>query len=119
MNRLVSTSAGVFAAIGAAGLLKPSLVPSAYGGIAQTANARSEIRGVYGGATLATAALLLTSPTAALPVSVITGGMAAGRLAGLALEMQRPNAANLVSLLVEVVIAAGLFRHHRTLKSMK
>jgi hypothetical protein len=93
MNRLVAAGAVTYAAIGVASFVRPARVPATFGGTAPTAAARTEIRSVYGGLPLAIAATLVTMPTAAAPMGVVSLGMAAGRAASTMLEDEPPTRA--------------------------
>lgn len=83
-----------FAAMGAAAIVRPALVPAQFGGTAPTAELRTEVRAVYGGFGLAMVALLIGAALAssgyrdgvALTAGIALTGMAVGRAVGVALE---------------------------------
>ncbi|WP_104524002.1 hypothetical protein [Blastococcus atacamensis] len=89
ISRLV---AGGYAAIGAGAAVRPSLVPSVFGGSARTPESRTEVRAVHAGIPLAFATALLRSegqgPAAGAAVlrtvDDASAGMAPARLAGAA-----------------------------------
>ena len=80
--------AGLFAAMGAAGLVVPGRVVRQFGVRRLSRDGRSEVRAVYGGFGLATAAALLLAAAeprfregVTLAVGLALAGMAAGRVA--------------------------------------
>ena len=84
-----------FASMGVAALVRPSLIPAQFGTSAETSDARTEVRAVYGGFGVAMAVLLVVAALRAdgprdgvsLTVGIALGGMAAGRLIGMAIEL--------------------------------
>lgn len=110
MNRLLASAAAGYAAIGIGALARPAVVPALFGGTAPTPAARTEIRAVYGGLPLAIAGLLVTSPRgSAVPVGVLSAGMAAGRIVGAALEEGRSPAVTKAFVGFELALAAVSF----------
>jgi hypothetical protein len=89
-----------------------------FGAGAETADARTEIRAVYGGFGIAMAALLFTTALGngfdrhrdgvALTVGVALAGMALGRAIGAARERPRGLYPTVVFLVIEVAAAAAL-----------
>jgi len=82
-----------FAAMGAGALVRPELVWAPFGVSPTTAEARSEVRAVYGGFGLALAALLVLTDDSAdlrdgvrVTVAVSLAGMAAGRVVSALVE---------------------------------
>lgn len=108
MNRWIAAAAAGYAGIGVAALARPAMVPALFGGAAENASARTEIRAVYGGLPLAIAGTLAMSPASAVPMAVLSGGMAAGRAASMAIEQEPPSAMNRLFLGVETGLAAVL-----------
>ena len=108
--------AAAYAAIGAAALARPHLVPALFGGSAPTAAARTEVRAVYGGLPLALAAVLASAGPAGTPhrggtlraTAIASGGMAAGRLFGAALDRRLSPWPTGAFLALEVALAASL-----------
>lgn len=89
MNTLLKASAVSYLVIGVAGLLKPERIPALFGGVANSPDARTEVRAVYAGIPLAIAGLVMTRPAqSALPGAALSAGMAMGRLTGMSLEKQ-------------------------------
>ncbi|WP_372735050.1 DUF4345 family protein [Nocardioides sp.] len=87
MNKPLAFGALSYAAVGVAGLVAPERIPALFGGTAATPASRTEIRAVYGGFPLAAAlTTVLTPARVGLPFGLMTAGMAAGRVAGAALE---------------------------------
>ena len=76
MNRLIAAGAAFYGGLGILALARPEQVPATFGGTAPTADARTEVRAVYGGLPLAIAATLVASPSSATAMGVLTGGMA-------------------------------------------
>ncbi len=112
MNLRTVFGAGFYAGVGLAALARPELVPQVFGGAAPTATSRTEIRAVYGGLPLAMAALITAEAgrsrrpmTAAM--AVLSGGMAAGRLVGVAVERESDGPTTLFGAL-EVATALAL-----------
>jgi len=86
MNRLIAIGAASYAGLGIVSFVKPDVVPAVVGFTAPSADARTEIRAVYGGLPLALAATLAASPTTGTAIGVATAGMAAGRAGSAYLE---------------------------------
>ncbi|WP_067433727.1 DUF4345 family protein [Nocardioides jensenii] len=105
MNPLHVLGTASYAAIGVMALARPAMVPELFGGTAPTADSRNEIRAVYGGLTLAMAAVGLKAPAT---IGVLSAGMATGRAASVALE---PESSMLTKVFVglEVGLAAAYF----------
>mmetsp|Transcript_47864 Transcript_47864/g.117276 ORF Transcript_47864/g.117276 Transcript_47864/m.117276 type:complete len:123 (-) Transcript_47864:185-553(-) len=105
-----------FASMGVTALVRPSLVPAQFGTSAQTSDARTEVRAVYGGFGVAMAVLLVVAALqpggmrdgVALTVGIALGGMAAGRLIGMAIEPPCGWYPTTTFLAVEIVAAAAL-----------
>ena len=105
-----------FACMGAAALIRPMLVADQFGADAATSDARTEIRAVYGGFGVAMAVLLIVAALqsgdvqdgVALAVGVALGGMAIGRLIGMATERPRRWHPTITFLIIEVVAAVAL-----------
>lgn len=108
MNRWIAAGAAGYAGIGLAALARPSMVPALFGGAAENASARTEIRAVYGGLPLAIAATLAASATSALPMAALSAGMAAGRGASMLFESEAPTPMNKVFLGVEAALTGVL-----------
>jgi Na+/glutamate symporter len=94
LDVLVYVVAAFFAAMGAYALAVPAQVPAIFGVHVDSADGRNEVRAVYGGFGLAVAILLVVATAGApaaregilVAIGVATAGMAAGRLAGRAVE---------------------------------
>jgi hypothetical protein len=105
-----------FACMGVAALVRPNLIPAQFGTIADSSDARTEIRAVYGGFGVAMAVLLIvaalqsgdTQDGVALAVGIALGGMAIGRLIGMTIERPRGWYPTITYLIIEVVAAAAL-----------
>ena len=105
-----------FACMGVAALVRPMLVAAQFGAIADSSDARTEIRAVYGGFGVAMAVLLIvaalqsgnTRDGVALTVGVALGGMAIGRLIGMIIERPRGWYPTITYLIIEVVAAVAL-----------
>ena len=104
-----------FLGMGLCALARPAFVVTFVGLVPGTADARNEIRAVYGGFGIAIAALLLLvsgnatlRPGVLLAVAVALLGMAAGRVVSLLIE--RTGKWPLVFLVTETVLAALLLR---------
>lgn len=108
MNKLIAIGAASYAALGLAGLAQPSRIPQTFGGTADTADSRTEIRAVYGGMPLAFAVALVATPAAAVPIGIATAGMALGRAASVALEGGETSAVSKAFIGIEVAGAAAL-----------
>lgn len=108
MDKFIATGAAAYAALGVASFLKPALVPQLFGGSAPTVDSRTEIRAVYGGLPLAMAGTLVASPAAAVPLGVVTAGMAAGRAASSVVEKRPPSPLMAAFIAIEVGLAAAL-----------
>lgn len=104
-----------FLGMGLCALARPALVVAFVGLVPGTADARNEIRAVYGGFGIAIAALLVLvagnatlRPGVLLAVAAALLGMAAGRVASLLVE--RTGKWPIVFLLVETALASVLLR---------
>lgn len=102
-----------FLGMGLCALARPAFVVAFVGLVPSTADARNEIRAVYGGFGIAIAALLLLvsgsatlRPGVLLAVAAALLGMAAGRVVSLMLE--RTGKWPVVFLVVETALAASL-----------
>lgn len=115
MNPLLAAGAASYGALGLVSFLKPDVVPAVIGFTAPGADARTEIRAVYGGLPLAFAATLLLSPASGTAIGAATAGMAAGRL-GSALPEGRlsPKMAGFVAL--EALVAGALVAGARAVR---
>jgi hypothetical protein len=107
MNRLIATGAAAYAGLGVVSFLRPQVVPAVVGGTAPTADARTEVRAVYGGLPLAFAATLAAAPAAGVPIGLATLGMAAARTGSAAFE-GRPSAKTAGFIALELLIGAAL-----------
>lgn len=104
------------ATMGVTALVRLSLVPAQFGTSAETSDARTEVRAVYGGFGVAMAVLLVVAAVqgdgpredVAFTVGIALGGMATGRLIGMAIERPRRWYPTTTILIIEVVAAAGL-----------
>ena len=118
---LVRLVAGCYAAIGVGAVLRPSLVPSVFGGSAGTPESRTEVRAVYAGIPLAFAVSLLRAErgpeaarsAAARTVRDASAGMALARLAGVALERRRQGWPTGAFLTLEAALALASHRAAR------
>ncbi len=107
MNALIATGAAAYAGLGIVSFLKPGAVPAVVGSTAPNADARTEIRAVYGGLPLAFAASLVAAPASGTAIGVATAGMAAGRAASAVFEGRpSPKMAGFIAL--ELVLAGAL-----------
>jgi len=84
------------------------MVPALFGGSAPTADARTEIRAVYGGLPLAIAGTLLVAPSTAVTMGVLSAGMAAGRAASGLVEEEPPSPVIKAFIGIEAALAAAL-----------
>lgn len=107
MDPLIASGAAAYAGLGVVSFLKPGVVPSVIGGTAPNADARTEIRAVYGGLPLAFAATLATRPGTGTAIGVATAGMAAGRIASGIFE-GRPSAKMIGLIAMETLLAGAL-----------
>ncbi|MCX6400427.1 MAG: DUF4345 family protein [Propionibacteriales bacterium] len=107
MNRLIALGAAGYAGLGIVSFLKPSVVPASTGLTAPNADARTEIRAVYGGLPLGLAAAAIINPTSASAVGLATAGMAAGRAASSVFE-GRPSPTMAGFIALETAAAAAL-----------
>jgi len=115
-DRRVTLPAVSYAVIGVVALARPQLVPALFGGSASTAAARTEVRAVYGGLPLALAAVLASAAPVGAPhrggalraTAIASGGMAAGRLFGAALDRELPPWPTGAFLALETALAASL-----------
>ncbi len=115
MNRLIAIGAASYAGLGVVSFLKPDVVPAVIGSTAPNADARSEIRAVYGGLPLAFAASLVATPASGTAIGVATAGMAAGRAASAVFE-GRPSLKMAGFIALEALVAGALLvgaRQHR------
>lgn len=108
MRSLITLSALTLGGIGAVALADPKRIPETFGGKADTPDARTEVRAVYGGVCLGAAGLLLLRPTSAGTIGLLTGAMAAGRAAGMAQEGEASDATRFW-LGVECALTGALF----------
>lgn len=115
MNKLIAIGAAGYAGLGIVSFLKPSVVPAVTGLTAPNADARTEIRAVYGGLPLALAAALVTTPASAPAVGLATAGMAAGRAASSVFE-GRPSPTMAGFIALETAVAGALFAGARQLR---
>jgi len=107
MNRLIAIGAASYAGLGLVSFLKPGVVPAVIGSTAPNADARTEIRAVYGGLPLAFAASLVAAPSSGTAIGLATAGMAAGRAASSVFEgAPSPKMAGFIAL--ETAIAGVL-----------
>ena len=113
MNRWTAAGAAVYAGIGVASMLQPAMVPALFGGRADNAAARTEVRAVYGGLPLGIAALLAVRPRSSGVMAGLSGAMAAGRAASLLLEDDEPSSMNLIFLGLESALAVALLMGDR------
>lgn len=102
MNPLLAAGAASYGALGLVSFLQPDVVPAVIG-----ADARTEVRAVYGGLPLAFAATLALSPASGTAIGAATAGMAAGR-AGSALLEGRLSPRTAVLVVLESAVAAAL-----------
>jgi hypothetical protein len=114
----IALNAAFFLGMGLCALARPALVVAFVGLVPGTADARNEIRAVYGGFGIAIAALLVLvsgnatlRPGVMLAVAVALLGMAAGRVVSLLIE--RTGKWPVVFLVMETVLAALLLRDTR------
>jgi len=108
MNRLIAAGAASYAGIGVVSFLRPAMVPALFGGTAPTADARTEIRAVYGGLPLAIAGSLVVAPSTAVAMGVLSAGMAAGRAASGLVEEEPPSPVIKAFIGIEAALAAAL-----------
>jgi hypothetical protein len=113
---VVVAVAVAFLAMGCIALVWPAMIPAQFGARADTADVRTEIRAVYGGFGVATAALLVVGALQhgdvrtgiTLAIGVALAGMAVGRVLGMLVERPERVYPNVVFLVAEVVAAAAL-----------
>jgi hypothetical protein len=108
----LAAGAAFYLGVGAAALARPALVPAIFGGAAPTPAARTEVRAVYGGLPLAMAAIVVRErhrPARPMTtaVAVLSGAMAAGRLAGVVAERES-DAVTRAFVVLEVATAVAL-----------
>ena len=116
MDVVMIVTGVAFAAMGAAAIVRPALVPAQFGAGAETAEIRTEVRAVYGGFGLAMATLLICTPLTsssyrdgvAVTVGIALAGMAGGRAVGAVLERPRGIYPTVTFLLGEAVAAGAL-----------
>lgn len=108
VNALIRAGAAAYAGLGVVSFLRPDVVPATTGGAALPgADARTEVRAVYGGLPLAFAATLARSPSSGTAIGVATLGMAAGRGASALFEgPPSPRMAGFIAL--EIAVGAAL-----------
>lgn len=109
MNRLIVAGAVSYAGLGVIGLVAPDRIPRTFGGTAETPDARTEVRAVYGGLPLAMAGSLLVMPSSVAPIAVLTAGFAIGRVASMAIEDDPVSAVNKGLAAIEGGLAVALF----------
>jgi hypothetical protein len=107
-----------FSVMGTLALARPTLIATQFGTGAETADARTEIRAVYGGFGIAMAVLLTVAalqPRAehhrngvALTIGVALAGMALGRAIGIMRERPRGLYPTVVFLVIELGAALAL-----------
>ena len=107
MNGLIKLSALALAGIGGVAIAQPERIPALHGGKAETPDARTEVRAVYGGTCLAMAGLLVVRPSSAGTIGFLMAGTAAGRAASIAQEGQASDLTRGV-LAAEAAVAAAL-----------
>ena len=90
-------------------MLRPAIVPALFGGRADNAAARTEVRAVYGGLPLGIAASLAFRPRSSGTMASLSGAMAGGRAASLLLEEDQPSSMNLLLLGVESALAVASY----------
>lgn len=115
MNPLIATGAAAYAGLGLVSFLKPGVVPAVIGSTAPNADARTEIRAVYGGLPLAFAATLVASPASGAAIGLATAGMAAGR-AGSAVFEGVPSAKTAGLIALEAAVAGALLWGARSVR---
>ena len=108
MNRFIAAGAASYAGIGVVSFLRPEMVPAIFGGTAHTADARAEIRAVYGGLPLAIAGSLVAAPSSAATMGVLSAGMAAGRAASGLVEEQPASPVIKAFIAIEAALALAL-----------
>ncbi len=119
MNRWTAVGAAVYAGIGVASMLRPAMVPALFGGRADNAASRTEVRAVYGGLPLGIAASLAFRPRSSGAMAGLSGAMAGGRAASLLLEDDEPSSMNLLFLGVESALAVALLLGDRRARSSR
>lgn len=113
MDKSTVFAAASYAGLGLVAFARPELIPDTMGGSADNFRARSEVRAVYGGMPLATAGLLVTSPSSRHGIGVITASFAASRVLSSVIEHRRPDPVNAVLVAAEAAIAGLLLRKRR------
>lgn len=116
MTVVVVAVAAAFLAMGCVALLRPVTIPAQFGARADTADARTEVRAVYGGFGVAMAALLIGGSLQdgdvrtgiTLTVGVALAGMAVGRAVGMLVDRPTRAYPTVVFLAAELVAAAAL-----------
>lgn len=113
MDKSTLIAAASYTGLGLVAFARPAFIPETMGGSAENFTARSEVRAVYGGMPLATAALLVTSPSSRRGIGVITASFAASRLLSGLIERRLPDRTNAVLVAAESGLAALLLRKGR------
>jgi len=108
MDTSTLIAAASYAGLGLVAFARPSLIPDTMGGSADNFTARSEVRAVYGGMPLATAALLVASPPSRRGIGIITASFASGRVLSSLIERRLPDPTNAVLIAGESALAALL-----------
>lgn len=114
---IIGVVAVLFALMGIAGLVRPATIMNTFGAEAATPEVRNELRAVYGGFGLATAATLvlaLAGPESLrdgliVAVALANAGLAFGRLVSLAIERPRGFHPIGTFLVLEAIMAGALF----------
>lgn len=101
-------------AIGSVALLLPRRVPQIFGADAPTADARTEVRAVYGGIPFAMAAVItMGRPDGLSAAAAASGGMAIAQAGGMLVEPRSRTATTATFLLLEAGLALLLGRASR------
>ena len=105
--------AAFFAVMGIVALAVPDRIPAIFGGTANTADSRNEIRAVYGGFGFAVAGVLVAAPPSIregvlIAIAVALFGMAAGRVVGFVVERPSRFYPTVAFGLIEIVLGALL-----------
>lgn len=117
MDVVVGVVAMLFAAMGVAGLVRPGVIVGTFGGEAATPDMRNEVRAVYGGFGLATAAALVLALAGPgdlrggliVGVALANVGFVVGRLVSFAIERPPAFFPTVLFALIEAILAAALF----------
>jgi len=111
--------AASYAALAAVALARPAVVPGVFGGSAPTAAARTEVRAVYAGTSLALVRTLLApsqAPGRAAAIRVardVNAAMALARLASCVGQRRLPDWPTAAFLALETALAVALEAEHR------